>query len=61
MAPGIVGTICLLMSLYALNLLPINYAGLALILIGIALLTIEAFSPTIVLGVGGVTPSCWER
>jgi membrane-bound serine protease (ClpP class) len=54
-APGIVGTICLLLSLYALNLLPINYAGLALILIGIALLTIEAFNPTIVLGVGGLT------
>jgi len=53
-APGIVGTICLLLGLYALNLLPINYAGLALILIGIALLTIEAFNPTIVLGAGGI-------
>src|SRR5262249_8379057 len=54
-APGIVGTICLLLGLYALNLLPINYAGLALILIGISLLTIEAFNPTVVLGVGGIT------
>jgi membrane-bound serine protease (ClpP class) len=53
-APGIVGTICLLLGLYALNLLPINYAGLALMLIGIALLTIEAFNPTVVLGVGGI-------
>lgn len=53
-APGIVGTICLLLGLYALNLLPINYAGLALILIGIALLTIEAFNPTVVLGSGGL-------
>lgn len=54
LAPGIVGTICLLLGLYALNLLPINYAGLALMLIGIALLTIEAFNPTIVLGTGGL-------
>lgn len=53
-APGIVGTICLLLGLYALNLLPINYAGLALMVIGIALLTIEAFSPTVVLGAGGL-------
>jgi membrane-bound serine protease (ClpP class) len=53
-APGIVGTISLLLGLYALNLLPINYAGLALILIGIALLTIEAFNPTVVLGLGGI-------
>ena len=53
-APGIVGTICLLLGLYALNLLPINYAGLALMLTGIALLTIEAFNPTVVLGTGGI-------
>ncbi|ACL58300.1 NfeD family protein [Methylobacterium nodulans] len=53
-APGVVGTICLLLGLYSLNLLPINYAGFALMLIGIALLTIEAFNPTIVIGLGGV-------
>lgn len=53
-APGVVGTICLLLGLYALNLLPVNYAGLALMLIGITLLTIEAFNPTVVLGLGGV-------
>jgi len=53
-APGVVGTICLLLGLYALNLLPINYAGLALMLVGIALLTIEAFTPTVVVGLGGV-------
>jgi membrane-bound serine protease (ClpP class) len=53
-APGVVGTICLLLGLYALNLLPTNYAGLALMLVGIALLTIEAFNPTVVIGIGGV-------
>ena len=53
-APGVVGTICLLLGLYALNMLPISYAGLALMLVGIALLTIEAFNPTVVIGLGGV-------
>lgn len=53
-APGVVGTICLLIGLYALNLLPINYAGLGLMLVGIALLAIEAFTPTVVVGLGGV-------
>jgi membrane-bound serine protease (ClpP class) len=53
-APGVVGTICLVIGLYALNLLPINYAGLALILVGIALLAIEAFNPTVVIGLGGI-------
>ncbi|MER9306242.1 nodulation protein NfeD [Mesorhizobium sp. M0293] len=53
-APGVIGTICLLLGLYALNLLPINYAGLALMLLGLAFLVIEAFNPTVVLGLGGV-------
>jgi membrane-bound serine protease (ClpP class) len=53
-APGVVGTICLLLGLYALNLLPINYAGVALMLVGIALLAIEAFNPTVVIGLGGI-------
>ncbi|MBR0931789.1 nodulation protein NfeD [Bradyrhizobium jicamae] len=53
-APGVVGTISLLLGLYALNMLPINYAGFALMLVGIALLTIEAFNPTVVIGLGGV-------
>jgi membrane-bound serine protease (ClpP class) len=52
--PGVVGTICLLVGLYALNLLPINYAGLALMLVGIALLAVEAFNPTVVIGLGGI-------
>ena len=53
-APGVVGTICLLLGLYALNMLPTNYAGLALMLVGITLLAIEAFNPTVVLGLGGI-------
>jgi membrane-bound serine protease (ClpP class) len=53
-APGVIGTICLLLGLYALNMLPINYAGLALILLGITLLVIEVFNPTVVVGLGGI-------
>ncbi|UVK51744.1 nodulation protein NfeD [Mesorhizobium sp. AR02] len=53
-APGVIGTICLVLGLYALNLLPINYTGLALMLLGIAFLVVEAFNPTVVLGLSGV-------
>ncbi|MBR0869055.1 nodulation protein NfeD [Bradyrhizobium tropiciagri] len=52
--PGVVGTICLLLGLYALNMLPTNYAGFALMLVGIALLAVEAFNPTVVIGAGGL-------
>ncbi len=53
-APGVIGAICLMIGLYALNLLPINYFGLALVLLGIVFLTVEAFNPTVVLGLGGL-------
>lgn len=53
-APGVIGTMALLLGLYALDLLPINYAGLALMLLGLAFLGMEAFNPTVVLGLGGV-------
>ena len=52
---GVVGVICLLVGAYALQMLPINYAGLALIIVGIGLMVAEAFTPSFgVLGVGGV-------
>lgn len=54
--PGVLGGICLLLGLYALQMLPVNYAGLGLILLGIALLIAEALSPSFgVLGFGGAT------
>jgi len=54
--PGTVGAICLLLAMYSFQLLPINYAGMALILLGIALMVGEAFEPSFgMLGIGGVT------
>ncbi|MGQ0658802.1 MAG: NfeD family protein, partial [Chromatiales bacterium] len=54
--PGVVGAISLLLALYALNVLPVNYAGLALILVGIAFMAGEMFMPSFgALGIGGVT------
>lgn len=53
--PGIIGVICLLLGLYALNVLPVNIAGLGLLLIAIALMVAEAFVPSFgVLGIGGL-------
>jgi len=53
--PGVVGTICLLMSMYAFQVLPINYAGLALLGIGLAFIIAEIFVTSGgILGMGGV-------
>jgi membrane-bound serine protease (ClpP class) len=53
--PGVAGAICLLLAFASLQLLPINYAGLGLIILGIGLLIGEAFAPSFgVLGVGGI-------
>jgi membrane-bound serine protease (ClpP class) len=52
--PGVVGAICVLIALYAFHLLPVNYAGLALMLVGIAFMAGELFFPAYgSLGIGG--------
>lgn len=53
--PGVLGAIFLMTGLYALNVLPVNYAGLALIGLGIAFMVGEAFAPSFgALGLGGL-------
>ena len=52
--PGTLGAICLLLALYGSQTIPINYAGIALILLGIGLMVAEAFAPSFgILGIGG--------
>jgi len=53
--PGVTGAVCLLLALYALQVLPVNYAGVALIVLGVGLMAAEFVMPTFgSLGVGGV-------
>ncbi|MEG1040988.1 MAG: nodulation protein NfeD [Pseudomonas sp.] len=52
---GVIGGICLLLALYALQLLPVSYAGAGLILLGVAFMIAEAFMPSFgVVGFGGI-------
>jgi membrane-bound serine protease (ClpP class) len=55
LVPGVVGGVCLLLGLYALQVLSVNFAGLALVVLGIAMMAAEFFVPSFgVLGFGGI-------
>jgi membrane-bound serine protease (ClpP class) len=54
--PGVIGGISLLLALFAFQVLPVNYAGIALVLLGITFMVGEAFLPSFgALGIGGLT------
>ncbi|MGC8119737.1 NfeD family protein [Marinobacter sp. VGCF2001] len=53
--PGVIGAISLILALFAFQVLSVNYAGLALILLGLAFIVGEAFVPSFgILGIGGI-------
>jgi membrane-bound serine protease (ClpP class) len=52
--PGVIGAISLLLGLFALNVMPVDYTGVALMLLGVAFMVAEAFAPSFgILGLGG--------
>lgn len=54
-APGVIGGICAVLALYAMHLLPVNFAGVLLILLALALFILEAkFTSHGVLAIGGI-------
>jgi membrane-bound serine protease (ClpP class) len=54
-APGVIGAIAIVLALFAMHMLPVNIAGLVLIILAIALFVLEAKYPTHgILGIGGV-------
>ena len=53
--PGVAGAICLLLAAYAFQILPVNFAGLGLIILGVILMISEIFVPSFgALGIGGI-------
>jgi membrane-bound serine protease (ClpP class) len=53
--PGVAGSICLLIALFAFQILSVNYAGLALVVLGVGMIIAEFFFPTYgSLGIGGL-------
>jgi membrane-bound serine protease (ClpP class) len=53
--PGVAGSICLLVALFAFQILSVNYAGLALVVLGTGMIIAEFFFPTYgSLGLGGL-------
>jgi membrane-bound serine protease (ClpP class) len=53
--PGLIGALCLVLAFYSFQVLPINYAGVALIILGIAMFVMEVLTPTYgPLTIGGI-------